>query len=66
VKQLFRRLRYLLNSELLRRVLYGISHLDPAAYLAAIAIFVVTVALAALLPARRALRVDPMIALRYD
>ncbi|MDQ2775238.1 MAG: ABC transporter permease [Acidobacteriota bacterium] len=55
-----------LLSELLRRVLYGISHLDPAAYLAAIALFVVTISLAALLPARRALRVDPMLALRYD
>lgn len=53
-------------SQLLRGVLYGISHLDPLAYLAAIGIFVLTVALAALLPARRALRVNPMRALRYD
>ncbi len=55
-----------LLSELLRGVLYGLSHLDPAAYLAAIAVFVITVVVAALLPARRALRVDPMLALRYD
>jgi ABC-type antimicrobial peptide transport system permease subunit len=53
-------------SQLLRRELYGISNLDPVTYLAAIGLFVVTVALAALLPARRALRVDPMRALRYD
>ena len=53
-------------SHVLRRVLYGISNLDPIAYLAAIGIFVVIVALAALLPARRALRVDPMRALRYE
>jgi ABC-type antimicrobial peptide transport system permease subunit len=53
-------------SQLLRRGLYGISNLDPITYLAAIGLFVVTVALAALLPARRALRVDPMRALRYD
>jgi predicted permease len=53
-------------SEVLRRLLYGISNLDPIAYLAAIGLFVVTVALAALLPARRALRVDPMRALRYE
>jgi ABC-type antimicrobial peptide transport system permease subunit len=47
-------------------VLYGISNFDPMAYLAAIVIFAVTVAFAALLPARRALRVDPLRALRYD
>ena len=53
-------------SQILRQELYGISNLDPIAYLAAIGLFVVTVAVAALLPARRALRVDPMRALRYD
>ncbi len=53
-------------SQILRRQLYGISNLDPLTYLAAIGIFVLTVVLAALLPARRALRVDPMRALRYD
>jgi ABC-type antimicrobial peptide transport system permease subunit len=53
-------------SHLLRQVLYGISNFDPMAYLAAIVIFAVTVAFAALLPARRALRVDPLRALRYD
>jgi predicted permease len=53
-------------SHVLRLILYGISNLDPIAYLAAIGIFVVSVALAALLPARRALRVDPMLALRYE
>ena len=53
-------------SQLLRRELYGISNLDPITYLAAIGIFIITVALAALLPARRALRVDPIRALRYD
>jgi predicted permease len=53
-------------SSLLRGELYGISHLDPITYLAAIAIFIVTVAVAALLPAKRALRVDPWRALRYE
>jgi FtsX-like permease family len=53
-------------SQILRRLLYGVSNLDPIAYLAAIAVFVVTVALAALWPARRALSVDPMRALRQD
>ena len=53
-------------SQILRRELYGISNLDTVAYLAAMAVFVVTVAAAALLPARRALRVDPTRALRYE
>ncbi len=53
-------------SSILRRVLYGVSGLDPAAYAAAIGLFLLTVTLAAWLPAKRALRVDPMRALRCD
>ena len=53
-------------SQILRQLLYGVSNLDPIAYVAAIAVFAVTVVVAALWPARRALRVDPMRALRYE
>jgi predicted permease len=53
-------------AQVLRGRLYGISHLDPAAYLAAILLFAVTVAIAAVLPARRALRIDPVRALRHE
>jgi predicted permease len=53
-------------SQLLRRQLYGISSLDPIAYVGAIGVFVAMVAVAALLPARRALRVDPSRSLRYE
>ena len=53
-------------SQLLRGQLYGISNLDPTTYLVAIAIFIVTVVVSALLPARRALRIDPLSALRHD
>jgi len=53
-------------SQVLRGRLFGISHLDPAAYLSAIAVFLVTSTVAALLPARRALRVDPVTALRSE
>jgi predicted permease len=53
-------------SQILRGQLYGIGGLDPVAYLSAIGLFVATVALSALLPARRALRVDPMLALRHE
>ncbi len=53
-------------SQILRRELYGISHLDPVTYFVVIGLFAGTVALAALLPARRALRVDPILALRHE
>ena len=53
-------------AHILRRVLYGIGGLDPAAYLSAIVLFALAAALAAWLPARRALRLDPMRALRCD
>jgi predicted permease len=53
-------------AQLLRRQLFGVSTIDPAAYLSAVALFLFAVALAALWPARRALRVDPLDALRCD
>jgi predicted permease len=53
-------------SQILRQQLYGVSNLDPVAYLAAIGVFAITVTLAALLPARRALRIDPARSLRYE
>lgn len=53
-------------AQLLRRELYGLSTIDPVAYISAIVLFIVAVTLAALWPARRALRVDPLAALRCD
>jgi ABC-type antimicrobial peptide transport system permease subunit len=53
-------------SQVLRRMLYGIDNLDPLAYLGATGVFMLAVAVAALVPTRRALRVDPMNALRHD
>jgi predicted permease len=53
-------------SRVLRGMLYGISNLDPLAYLITLALFAGTLAVAALLPAARALRVDPLVALRHD
>lgn len=48
----------------LRTMLYGLSNLDPLSYLAAFLLLSAIGGGAALLPARRALKVDPMIALR--
>lgn len=53
-------------SQVLRRGLYGVSHLDPVAYVGAVGILVAAAALAGAWPARRALRVDPSRALACD
>ena len=53
-------------AQLLRRELYGLSTIDPLTYASAIALFLFAIGLAALWPARRALRVDPLVALRCD
>jgi predicted permease len=53
-------------AQLLRRELYGLSTIDPTAYIGAIVLFIVAIGLAGLWPARRALRVDPLVALRCD
>ncbi|MGH7467010.1 MAG: ABC transporter permease [Longimicrobiales bacterium] len=46
--------------------LFGISPVEPVSYLIAISILVGAVLLASWLPARRALRVDPLVALRQE
>ncbi len=53
-------------SQFLRQLLYGLSSFDPLAYLGSLAVFGVGIAIAAILPAKRALAIDPMEALRYD
>lgn len=53
-------------AQVLRRILFGVGSLDPVAYLGAIGFFTVTVAVASVFPTLRALRVDPMRALRND
>jgi predicted permease len=53
-------------SRLLRVGLYGVSNLDPASYAGAIGTLVIIVLVAALLPARRALRLDLAKTLHYE
>jgi predicted permease len=50
----------------LEGVLYGVSVNDPAPYAAVVALMLLAAAVAAWLPARRAARVDPTVALRAD
>lgn len=47
-------------------MLYGVSPLDPLTWLAAVALLVLAGVLAALVPAARAARVDPLIAMRAE
>jgi ABC-type antimicrobial peptide transport system permease subunit len=53
-------------SGILRHALYGVSNLDPIGYGGAIGALIAILVFAALLPARRALRINVAKALHYE
>jgi len=56
----------LAGGQLLQSMLYGVKPLNPVVLAAACCLIGLTGVLAAYLPARRATKVDPMVALRYE
>ncbi|HEY1898056.1 MAG TPA: FtsX-like permease family protein, partial [Terracidiphilus sp.] len=53
-------------SYLLRGVLYGLNRIDAISVVGVSALFLAIALLASYMPSRRAMRVDPMVALRYE
>jgi ABC-type antimicrobial peptide transport system permease subunit len=53
-------------SYLLRGLLYGLNLVDGVSFACVTLLFLVIALFAAYLPSRRAMRVDPMVALRYE
>ena len=56
----------LVVSHLMAGVLYGVRPEDPLTFVGVAAIFILVAVFACYIPARRAVRVDPIVALRYE
>lgn len=53
-------------AQMIRGMLWGVGASDPLSFSLATCLMLFIAGIAAFLPARRAMRVDPMIALRYE
>jgi putative ABC transport system permease protein len=53
-------------TRLLGSMLYGVRATDVVTYVVVVGLLIVAAALASYIPARRAMKVDPMVALRYE
>jgi predicted lysophospholipase L1 biosynthesis ABC-type transport system permease subunit len=53
-------------TQVMKSLLFGLSSIDPATYVAVTLLLAAAAFLACWIPARRAAKVDPMIALRYE
>jgi ABC-type antimicrobial peptide transport system permease subunit len=53
-------------TRLMESQLFGVTPLDPASYLTVAVVLMATALVASYLPARRAARIDPLVALRYE